>query len=156
MRKNSLNIWKACVTTFGLGYIPFAPGTLGALGGLIPGILIIRYAEFPDVWLAGLILLALITGIIGSDKLEPVWGKDPSRIVIDETAGMWVSLLWLPPNLWYIIPAFAFFRFFDIYKPLGIRKLERIKGGAGVMADDFLAGIYANLLTQSLNFIIAG
>jgi phosphatidylglycerophosphatase A len=67
---------------------------------------------------------------------------------------MWVSMLWLPINLWYVVPAFVFFRFFDIFKPFGIRKTENLKGGTGVMADDILAGVYANLATQVLFIIL--
>lgn len=154
MRKNKLGAWKLGLTVFGLGYLPVAPGTMGALGGLLPGIIILKYTNHPQIWLSGLILTSLIIGIIGSNKLEPLWGKDPSKIVIDETAGMWVSMLWLPINLWYVVPAFVFFRFFDIFKPFGMRKTENLKGGTGVMADDILAGVYANLATQVLFIIL--
>lgn len=154
MRKDNLSVWKTLVTFFGLGYTPIAPGTMGAIGGLIPGILILKFTDYPHLWLSILIILSLVIGIIGANKLQDSWGKDPSRIVIDETAGMWVSLVGLPGNLLYAVPAFIFFRIFDIYKPLGVRKMEDIKGGAGVMADDILAGVYANLMTQALYFII--
>jgi phosphatidylglycerophosphatase A len=88
------------------------------------------------------------TGIWSSAKVEGVWGKDSSKVVIDEAAGMCVSLLVVPVQLNYIITAFVFFRFFDITKPLYIRSLEELPHGWGVMADDLLSGIYTNILMQ--------
>ncbi|HMH34477.1 MAG TPA: phosphatidylglycerophosphatase A, partial [Puia sp.] len=79
---------------------------------------------------------------------EGIWGKDNQRIVIDEWAGMCVALLWIPLFPRYILPAFLLFRFFDIVKPLFIKKLEQLPGGWGVMFDDLLAGLYTNLLLQ--------
>ena len=79
-------------------------------------------------------------------------GKDPSKLVIEEIAGIFVSRLFLPITPMTIIASFILFRIFDIWKPLGIRKLEELKGGVGVMADDLLAGIYANLTLQLMLF----
>jgi len=87
-------------------------------------------------------------GIISGDVVESVWGKDHQRVVIDEVAGMGVALLIIPLKLEYYIMAFILFRFFDIVKPLYIRRLEALPGGWGVMADDVLAGIYANVVLQ--------
>jgi phosphatidylglycerophosphatase A len=94
-----------------------------------------------------LILLFTVLGIWSSTVLEPEWGKDPSCIVVDEMAGVWISLLAVGgASLWYAALAFVLFRLFDIYKPLGIRRLERLKGGWGVMMDDVLAGLYAYII----------
>lgn len=149
MKKRELSIWKMIVSGFGLGFIPFAPGTMGALGALVPAILILKYVSFPNLFLTCLALLFTVLGILGSDKLQYLWGKDPSRIVIDEIVGMWISLLWLKTGWLSIALAFLLFRFFDMVKPLGIRKTERLPGGIGVMADDILAGIYANISLQA-------
>ena len=73
-------------------------------------------------------------------------------MVIDEVAGMWVSVLFLPQNLWLLIAGFILFRFFDIVKPLYIRRMEAFKGGWGVMLDDVLAGVYANIILQVIVF----
>ncbi|MEP6611022.1 MAG: phosphatidylglycerophosphatase A [Mucilaginibacter sp.] len=73
-------------------------------------------------------------------------GKDPSRVVIDEVAGMCISLLFIPVELKYVITALVLFRFFDILKPLFIRKMEKIPSRWGIMLDDVLAGVYTNLL----------
>jgi phosphatidylglycerophosphatase A len=75
-------------------------------------------------------------------------GKDNQRVVIDEVAGMCIALLWIPVQLPYLLFAFLLFRFFDIVKPLLIKKVEKLPGGLGVMLDDVLAGLNANLLLQ--------
>lgn len=139
---------KLIGTGMGLGYIPLAPGTMGSLGGCLVAVVIKQYTAWPDVLLAFLIFLFFLIGVYCSDKLETDWGKDPSRIVIDEIVGMWIALWALPSGWLYILAAFILFRFFDIYKPLFIRKLENLKGGWGIMMDDVLAGIYANLAIQ--------
>ncbi len=92
----------------------------------------------------------VVIGIWSAGKVEAAWGKDSSRIVIDEVAGMCVSLLFLPLRLKYIVTAFVLFRFFDIAKPLFIRRSEGLPRGWGVMADDLLAGIYTNLIMQGI------
>jgi phosphatidylglycerophosphatase A len=145
---------KLIVTAFGLGYSPIAPGTVGALGGCVSAILLWKYTAYPNVLLAFLILLFLFFGIYCSTKMEQEWGKDPSKIVIDEVVGMWISL-WLIPSGWeYFVLAFVLFRLFDIYKPFFIKKVELLKGGWGVMMDDVLAGIYTNVVIQLANAIL--
>lgn len=141
-------MWKLIVSGFGLGYIPIAPGTMGAIGALAPAILILNYAQNPYLILGFLSLIFTILGIIGSNKLKFLWGKDPSRIVVDEMVGMWISLMWVGSGWISLLTAFAIFRFFDIVKPLGIRKTEQLPGGIGVVSDDILAGIYTNLIMQ--------
>ena len=81
--------------------------------------------------------------------------EDPSRVVVDEMVGVWIPLLAAPAgNLWYALAAFALFRLFDIFKPLGIRKMEYLKGGVGVMMDDILAGIYSLILLIGARWLI--
>jgi phosphatidylglycerophosphatase A len=156
MKSNVLSVWKMFVSGFGLGFIPIAPGTMGALGALVPATLILLYMTHPNLILGSLVLVFTILGIIGSNKLQHQWGKDPSRIVVDEMVGMWISILWLGTGWIPMLSAFILFRFFDIIKPLGIRKMEQLPGGIGVMADDILAGIFANLLLQIVFRIIPG
>jgi len=84
--------------------------------------------------------------------VENDWGKDSSKIVIDEVAGMSASLLFVPVRWKYVITAFILFRFFDIVKPLYIRGLEKFPRGWGVMADDLLAGLYTNIIMQIVIF----
>jgi phosphatidylglycerophosphatase A len=100
-----------------------------------------------------ILVLVFLLGAFSSSKMEQYWGKDNGKIVIDEVLGMGVSILWLPFRLEYYIAAFILFRVLDIWKPLFIRKTEKLKGGWGVMADDALAGIYTLLLLHSLILI---
>ena len=92
--------------------------------------------------------IIILLGIWSADEVEKIWGKDNQRVVIDEVAGMCVSLLWIPIQLPYLLIAFLLFRVFDIAKPFFIKKVEKLPGGWGVMLDDVLAGMYANLLLQ--------
>lgn len=144
-------LYKTIATFFGLGYMPLAPGTFGALGGVAISWLLMQPDLQPAVWDSvhiSLSAVAYFAGAYAAKKLEHEWGHDPSRVVIDETMGFWVSILFLPQD-WRILAAgFVLFRFFDIVKPLGIRKVDRLKSHHAVMADDLLAGIYANIVLQ--------
>ncbi len=144
-------IAKIFASGFGTGYSPIAPGTAGSLLASIALYFLYFSGIVPN--LISLIIVLILTTFIGvwsADYLEKEWGKDPSKVVIDEIAGILISLLFLPINPTTIIASFVLFRIYDIWKPLGIRKLEDLKGGLGVMADDLLAGIYANLTLQAL------
>lgn len=155
MKRSRLRGWKFLVTGFGVGYLKVAPGTMGALLALIPAVPLLLFSPAPFLFLGILILLFFVLGAVGACKLQPIWGEDPSRVVIDEMVGMWISLMWLPVHWIWIGAAFILFRFFDIYKPLFIKRSEKIKGGVGVMADDVLAGVYTNLILQFLTRIIS-
>jgi len=72
--------------------------------------------------------------------------KDPSEVVIDEVAGMWISLLFIPKNIFLFTLAFVLFRLFDIFKPWVINKVQDMKGGFGIMLDDILAGIFTRII----------
>jgi len=86
--------------------------------------------------------------------METYWGKDPSKVVIDEMVGVWIPLLVVNKEnkyyIYYALAALFLFRIFDIFKPLGIRKLEAIKGGWGIMLDDILAGLYSLIILFGL------
>lgn len=133
-------------TGFGSGYWPWGPGTAGALVGTLMwmgcGCVVTEWTLF---WITlTAIIIATAVGSWTTDQLEPVWGEDPSRVVIDEMIGVWIPLLASPIGSWkYALISFVLFRFFDILKPLGIRSLDRRHGGFWVMADDILAGIYS-------------
>ena len=144
-------------TGFGSGFSPFAPGTAGALLASIIWIALYFLLPFTVLlWAtAALVILFTFAGIWAANKLEACWGEDPSRVVVDEMVGVWIPLLAVPDNdrwYWYVIAAFALFRIFDIAKPLGIRKMESLKGGVGVMMDDVLAGIYSFILLAGLRW----
>lgn len=142
---------------FGSGFSPFAPGTAGALVAVIIWTVLFYVIPFNILLVVTSLLIVLFTaaGIWSADKLESEWGKDPSKVVVDEMVGVWIALLAVPVgNVWYILFAFLLFRFFDIFKPLGIRKMEQLEGGIGVMADDILAGIYSFLLLMGVRWLI--
>ena len=136
-------------TGFGSGFSPVAPGTAGALLAVllwIAGYFLLPFGILQTV-LAAAIVYFTVQGIYSSAVMEKYWGEDPSRVVIDEMVGVWIPLLVVPDGgWWYGVAAFALFRFFDIVKPLGVRRMERFRGGVGIMMDDILAGIYSAIL----------
>ncbi|OWY19664.1 phosphatidylglycerophosphatase A [Sphingobacteriales bacterium UPWRP_1] len=131
----------------GIGRLPLAPGTWAAAAGVLP---LWWAAHLPALWRNTVLLLFIaiftILGAKAAHFLASEWGKDPRQIVIDEIIGVWVALLGCSWQWQYLLAGFVLFRFFDIAKPLGIRKAEQLKNGWGVMADDLLAGVYANVL----------
>lgn len=142
---------KIIVTGIGFGLSPFAPGTAGALLAVL-ALYPISQVNNPHYLLFGLSIVFYTLGVISTNYVEKEWGKDPSMVVIDEVIGLWISILFIPISLETAILAFILFRIFDIWKPLGIKKLEDIKGGHGVMLDDVLAGFYANIVLQIISF----
>lgn len=133
--------------------------TAGGIGLLVKGGGTAAAVVFCIIWYlvpiapaCQLLLLAalLAGGIWSANKMEAIWEHDSNRIVIDEVAGMMITLAFLPQNGWYIITGCVLFRFFDIVKPLGIKRAEMLPRGFGVMADDVLAGIYAQLILRAL------
>jgi len=139
---------KFISTFFGIGYIGKGAGTVAAaVTCAIWWLLQTEYSN-PYLWPFLSTIFILLIGVISGDEVESAWGKDHQRVVIDEVAGMGIALLLIPIKWEYYIMAFILFRFFDIVKPLYIRRFEVLPGGWGVMADDVLAGIYANLVLQ--------
>jgi phosphatidylglycerophosphatase A len=134
-------------TGFYIGNIPFAPGSFGSLIGL-PLSFALAGISLASAILCTLLftLLAIYTADAAVKILKQ---KDPGCIVIDEIAGMVVTLIGLPFNLITAVIGFVIFRILDILKPFPIRNLDkRIPGGLGVVADDVAAGIIANLLLR--------
>lgn len=141
-------------TWFYTGYIPFAPGTFASLVALP---LIILLHNNLSAYLV-LLIIVLVIGTIAAHELGKVWKrKDDQRITVDEVLGMLVTFLLISPIKWYsLLIGFILFRFFDIVKPLFIRQTEQVKGGIGVMLDDLLAGVYANIGLRLLLLVIGG
>lgn len=141
---------KIISTSLGIGYIGKGAGTYAAIATCL--VWYFTLAGQYGSWLAPVLITLIITaqGVYSGNKVEALWGKDHGRVVIDEVSGMCISLLFVPVEIKYIIAGLILFRFFDILKPLGIRKLEKWPGGWGVMADDVLAGIYANIVLQAI------
>jgi phosphatidylglycerophosphatase A len=131
-----------------VGYIPIAPGTFGSAVGLAlyAGV---RLADSPV--LEGVVLMvALVMGIWAADIVEKDLGKDPSAVVIDEVLGMLVTLAFINASVGAAVAGFFLFRLFDVVKPFPAGRLEHLHGGPGIMLDDVMAGIYANLTLRVL------
>lgn len=142
-----MNLPKAIATVFGIGFLPKGGGTAAS------AVYCLVWIIFPHRFFILEILLTLFVVTIGvwsASKVETIWGIDSSKVVIDEVAGMMIALLFVPVKIKYVITALALFRFFDILKPLGIKKMEEFPSGWGVMADDILSGIYALVVIQTV------
>jgi len=137
----------ALATTCYSGYSPIAPGTVGAALAAL-GLWFFKMDQ--RVPLLAVTLLCGLAGVWASSRAERRWGEDPGRVNWDEVVGMMLSLLFLPRTLTVFILAFLAFRFFDILKPVPVSTAERLPRGWGIMADDIMAGLYANLLVQVL------
>ena len=138
-------------TGLGLGYFPVAPGTVGSLAALPLVWALFRVGGSPLV-LAGLVLVTA-AGLAWAGVAARGFGKpDPGAIVVDEIAGQMLSLLFLVPTAGALGVGFLLFRLFDIWKPWPCRRLESLPGGSGIMADDLMAGIYANIAQWALRW----
>jgi phosphatidylglycerophosphatase A len=134
-------------TGFYIGTVPFAPGTLGSLIGLPVCFVLARLNFLQSVVCICVFICFAITIASAAEKITKQ--KDPAQIVIDEIIGMTVAFAGLPFNLKTALAGFVIFRAFDILKPFPIRALEkRVGGGTGVVLDDVLAGVYANLVIR--------
>lgn len=146
---------KLLATSFGAGFLPVAPGTWGALVAIVLWIPLYIWAS-PAATMIITVSAAVVYCIAGtwaSNMAERYWGKDPVVACADETVGQWIALIpvaW-PDPWWEIVIAFALFRLLDIFKPLGIRAMEKLPGGYGMMADDVLAGIYSAIVIFLIN-----
>lgn len=131
---------KLIATCFYAGFLPFAPGTLGSLIGLL---LFLCLKGQAAMLFSGLVIL-FFGGIWASTRAEELLRrKDPSEVIIDEVVGMFLALMFLPsPNTKMLVAAFVTFRFFDIVKPPPIKRLQGLSSGVGIMCDDILAAVY--------------
>jgi phosphatidylglycerophosphatase A len=138
------------LATCGVGYLPLAPGTFGSLVGVAIFLLLVQRTS-PAVVVV-LILVITFSGIWAASRTEVLSGrKDPGKVVVDEVAGQMIALL--PLTVFVVTPlavmvSFILFRFFDIVKPYPAGRLERLKGGFGIMCDDLVAGAYAAVLVS--------
>jgi phosphatidylglycerophosphatase A len=135
-------------TWFGCGYAPVAPGTAGSLAGLAIALVLARYAGWQPVWFAALVVVATAPAVWAADVTARALGeRDPGLVVVDEVLGQWLALAGARSlNFKSWIAAFVLFRLFDIWKPVPVRNLEKLPGGAGIVADDLMAGLYSALV----------
>lgn len=144
-------IEKILGSGFFTGYIPFASGTFGSLAAVI--IYLIPGFENPTILLL-LISIFTVVGVKLGSKFEKIYGKDPKECTIDEFVGTWISLLFLPKNLVYVLGAFLIWRVFDVIKPFPANYVEKIKGGWGIMLDDIIAGFYSFIVIQIILYFV--
>ena len=134
-------------TGFYIGNLPIAPGTFGTILGL-PLCFVLAGLKFPLAVVCTMLFIVFAVWI-ANDAEKLLKKKDPGCIVIDEIAGMAVTLVGLPFNLTTALIGFIIFRILDISKPFPIRALDkRVAGGVGIVIDDVAAGIFANLLLR--------
>jgi phosphatidylglycerophosphatase A len=164
--EGALDYIAISLSTWGVGYMPIAPGTFGSMVGVVIYLLFIWIDASAEIYLTGhgwrepqvralvwavisvLFLLLCLVGIWAAGRSTHLFGdKDPSRAVVDEVIGQLIVFLFVPFGLhWgYILAGFLLFRLFDIWKPYPIDDLQGLPDGIGVCADDILAGVYAGV-----------
>ncbi|MEX0719410.1 MAG: phosphatidylglycerophosphatase A [Balneolaceae bacterium] len=144
-------------TGFGIGLAPLAPGTFGSLVIIILLYFLVSYNL--QVLLPAFVILFSALTLWVSSWFEIRYGKDPAKLVMDEWAGQFLTFISISftgtfnTDIIILITGFVLFRLFDIWKPLGIRKLQNLSSGWGVLADDLLAGLYALVCLKTLIFV---
>lgn len=147
--KDLKNINVLISTLFGFGYLTKAPGTVGTAVAAVAYYFFPMSDNFISMYiLLGYIVLMSLISIYFITKAEIVLGHDNGKIVIDEFFGYLIAVLFLPKTIWVILAAFVLFRFFDILKPEPVNMLQKLPAGWGVMVDDLMAGLYANIILQ--------
>ena len=137
-----------------VGYFPIAPGTAGSAAGLVL-LAAIRFFAGPELELGffvGVVALGFWAAEVGERHANR---EDPGFVVVDEVAGMLLTMLWLPLTWVTALVGFLAFRFFDIVKPFPARNAERLHGGIGIMADDLIAAVYAAVTVRLFVWILA-
>ena len=135
------------------GYFPIAPGTAGSAAGLLV-YLLVWWAGSPILEVAAIALI-FAAGTWAATHAERYFGGiDPGPVVIDEVLGMLITLAFIPAGWVAVLAGFVLFRVFDIIKPYPANRLEKFHGGFGIMADDAMAGVYANLALRALMWLL--
>jgi phosphatidylglycerophosphatase A len=134
-------------TGLGSGYSPFAPGTAGSAVGLL------LFWPLRSLSLGAQVAAVLVVSLVGvacaHDVARRIARKDPGLVVVDEVVGMWVTLVGIPFTPLAAAAGFVLFRVLDVFKPWPARQLEALPGGWGIVSDDLMAGVYANLLLRA-------
>jgi phosphatidylglycerophosphatase A len=137
------------VCSFGyIGFFPIAPGTVGSAAGLLV-YLAFRRAGVPHFELPVIVALFGLGIVFGASSERALGCIDPAPVVIDEVMGMLMTLFLVPVNWLGMLAGFLVFRVLDIVKPFPARRFERLPGGLGIMADDAMAAVYANLMLHA-------
>ena len=140
-------------SVFGAGYAPVASGTVGSFVTVVA----IWLLPLTPLRIAVALVVVILVGIWAGSRVERVLGKkDPGVIVIDEVAGMLLSVILLPRTIPVLITAFLLFRLFDIWKPFPARESQALTGGVGVIVDDLIAGFYTLILIMGALTLFPG
>ncbi len=135
------------------GYFPIAPGTIGSAAGLVV-YLLVWWTRSPIVEIA-LIAVTFGVGTWAATHAERHFGvTDPGQVVIDEVLGMLVTLAFIPVGWSAALAGFFLFRVYDVIKPYPANRLEKLHGGFGIMADDAMAGVYANITLRLVIWLL--
>ena len=143
-------IVKMCSTFFFVGFAPVAPGSFGTLAGVVVCLALYNH------WIVYSIVFLVLTviGVWSAQETETLLGKkDPGCVVIDEVVGIMVTFFMIPFSWPIIIVGYFLFRAVDMFKIYPANRLETMGGGVGIVADDLLAGLYANLILQAALFL---
>ncbi|MEM7310848.1 MAG: phosphatidylglycerophosphatase A [Planctomycetota bacterium] len=151
-----MNRLKLAIVSCGfLGTSPFAPGTVGTLGGVAICWALAGTAQYPLWILIGAAAIYVVGRSLGDWSEQYAGKKDPGIFVLDEVIGYMVTCLWVTgPSLLTLALAFFVFRFFDIFKPPPARRLEALGGGDGILLDDVVAGLYGLAVMAALRFFL--
>ena len=156
-------------TGFGSGFWPWGPGTAGSVLATLVWMAMAAWGGMSGMLLQQVTLLMVVVftllGTWATAQLQPYWGEDPSRVVVDEMVGVWIPLallpgwslqtpLWSAQWAWWPLVALVLFRFFDMVKPLGIKRIDRMEGAFYVMLDDIIGGVYAAIVMIVLRIIL--
>src|SRR5581483_1223123 len=140
----------AIATVGGAGRSPVAPGTAGSAVAL----LLLWLVPFSPAALVAFLVAVTRAGGWAGGRVERLVGEtDPGLVVVDEVAGMTVSVLALPRTPSVLLAAFVLFRVFDVVKPFPAGRSQRLPGGLGIMVDDLVAGLYALLVLHALRAV---
>ena len=143
-------IYLLAANLFGLGYIPLCPGTASC----VPAVIIFILIANPLYFLIFTIICVIVAFVVSS-RAEQLYGiKDCKRIVIDDFSGMLITFLFIPKRLEFIICGFFLFRMLDMLKIPPADKVEKLEGAKGIVGDDIVAGIYANLTLQLARLLL--
>ena len=130
-------------TWFGSGLSPVASGTFGTLAAAP---LVALSGIFSPLSSVLILMIMTLVAIWASQVVHNLLNRvDPSEVVIDEVAGFLLTMLWVPLSWGTLLAGFLLFRLFDIWKPWPAEPAERLHGGLGIVLDDLVAGLYANL-----------
>ncbi|PWN05273.1 phosphatidylglycerophosphatase A family protein [Rhodohalobacter mucosus] len=139
-------------TLLGIGFLPKAPGTWASAATL--PLLYFSWLLSPMWGIPAFAFIAIILSLWAADHNIHEFGDDPPEFVMDECAGQ--ALVFVPvallhssfPDLFHLFTGFFFFRVFDILKPFGVDRLQKLPGKFGILGDDLLAGLYATICTE--------